>query len=263
MLLLAAASLKLYGLNVSAVPRVGPLSAPWVQAVVVLWEIVLGLWLLSGTRRPGAWCAALATFLTFAAVSCYFGWTGVATCGCFGTIKASPWHALAVDVAALTALMIARPEPGALSVEGLRNGAWKVASPALIVALLLGLAAAAGYLAYGSVDLALAKLRGEPLSVSSEYIGFGSGQPGETLSSVVRVYNLTNVPVNVVGGSSDCSCVTTHDLPVEIAPGGSVVLTIDLILPQSQPGTFTRTAVLWTDCETRRKIRLHLGSRIE
>src|SRR5947207_6620294 len=81
-LLLTAAGLKLYGLNVTALPRVGWFSTPRVQVAVVAWELVLGFWLLSGSYRAGAWLAAIGTFLIFAGVSGYFGWTGVASCGC-------------------------------------------------------------------------------------------------------------------------------------------------------------------------------------
>ena len=41
--LLAAAGLKLYGLGVSAVPRVGWFAQPWVQLAAAEWELALGL----------------------------------------------------------------------------------------------------------------------------------------------------------------------------------------------------------------------------
>src|SRR2546423_6451670 len=84
LLLLTAAGLKLYGLGVSAVPRVGWFAQPWVQLTAAEWEIVLGLWLLSGAYPLGAWVAALGKFVAFAGVSGYLGAVGVASCGCFG-----------------------------------------------------------------------------------------------------------------------------------------------------------------------------------
>jgi hypothetical protein len=101
LLLLAAAGLKLYGMNVAPFAQYGWLTAPWVQVLAVLWEVALGLWLLSGAHRAGAWAVAVGTFAAFAAVSGYLGWIGQANCGCFGAIQASPWHAFAVDVVAL------------------------------------------------------------------------------------------------------------------------------------------------------------------
>jgi hypothetical protein len=261
--LLAAAGLKLYGFAVSPIPKVGWYSAPDVQTVAVTWEILLGVWLMSGWLPVGSWGAATSTFTVFAAVSGLLGWQGVAHCNCFGHLPASPWYAFAVDLAVLAVLAAARPRLEALKPAVLRNGALEFGRAVVVVALLLGLAAAVAHLVCGSVELALSRLRGETVSVSSDYIDFGSGRPGETLTSVVRVFNRTDVPVKMVGGSSDCSCVTTKDLPVEIAPGGSVELTIQLVLPRTQPGVFTRTAVLWTDHEMRRTIPLQLGSRVE
>src|SRR5437764_8430171 len=101
-LLLITAGLKLAGQDVSAVPQVGWYATPTVQMAAAEWEIVLGVWLLSGRYRIGAWLVSAATFLTFAGISCYLGMIGVASCGCFGAIKASPWYVLGVDLVALT-----------------------------------------------------------------------------------------------------------------------------------------------------------------
>ncbi len=106
---MTAAGLKLFGMNVTALPRAGWFAMPQVQVATAEWELVLGLWLLSGAALYGAWLAAIGTFLGFAIVSAYFGWIGVAGCGCFGAIKTSPWTAFAVDVVAILALLIWRP----------------------------------------------------------------------------------------------------------------------------------------------------------
>ncbi|MBX9582185.1 MAG: hypothetical protein K2X87_17915 [Gemmataceae bacterium] len=111
-LLIVAAGLKLYGLSVSAVPAVGWFAVPWVQLVAAEWELVLGLWLLAGACPLAAWAAAVGTFLTFAGVSSYLGWSGVASCGCFGAIPVSPWWAFGIDGAALTLLIASRPPTG-------------------------------------------------------------------------------------------------------------------------------------------------------
>lgn len=110
LLLLGAASLKLYGLRVAPFAQSGWLLNPTVQFAVLEWEILLGLWLLSGRASPGAWSAVLFTFLVFAGVSFHLGVVGQSSCGCFGSIRSSPWHAFAVDVAALVLLAVARPD---------------------------------------------------------------------------------------------------------------------------------------------------------
>ncbi|HEY1487877.1 MAG TPA: hypothetical protein VGF84_17355 [Micromonosporaceae bacterium] len=61
LLLLTAAGLKLYGLGISAVPRVGWFAQPWVQLAAAEWELILGLWLVSGAAPIGGWLAAVGT----------------------------------------------------------------------------------------------------------------------------------------------------------------------------------------------------------
>ena len=108
-LLLAAAALKIYGWNVSAVPLVGWFSTTSVQTVAVGWEILLSLWLLSGVALIGSWLAAIVTFVLLACISGYLGWIGQATCDCFGTIQASPWIAFSVDLTALLMFLSVSP----------------------------------------------------------------------------------------------------------------------------------------------------------
>ena len=58
-LLLLAAALKMYGLAIEPVGRAGIFSEPWVQTLIVEWEIGLGIWLVSGVNRWLAWLACL------------------------------------------------------------------------------------------------------------------------------------------------------------------------------------------------------------
>jgi hypothetical protein len=258
-LLLVAAGLKLYGLSVSAIPRVGWFSQPWVQLAAVEWELVLGIWLLSGAYLRGAWFAAILTFASFAAVSGYLGWIGVASCGCFGVIKASPWWAFGVDVAAISLLLFAWP----------RSQTHSATSDARVIPrVLMGSVAASGLLilcsavVYGSVEAGLARLRGEPLVVEPSYVEFDDAAPGATVKRQIRIRNLTSHPIHLIGGTSDCSCATTAGLPIAVAPGGFVDLPIRLAIPSGTEGQFTRTAEIWTDLDRKPVIRLVLGCRV-
>ncbi len=69
LLLFIAAGLKLYGLRVEAVASMGFFAAPQIQLAVVILEIALGVWLLSGKAPDASWLVALFTFSAFAAVS--------------------------------------------------------------------------------------------------------------------------------------------------------------------------------------------------
>lgn len=258
LLLLAAAGLKLYGLNVTALPRVGHLATPQVQVLTAEWELVLALWLLSGAWHAGAWLAATGTFLTFAGVSGYFGWTGVASCGCFGALRASPWTAFGVDLAALALLALTRPP--------LHRGSLKVPSSALLIpvsaAAVLVILTATVSAIYGSPAAALARLRGDLLKASPDYVDFGTAASGEVVERSVEVWNWSDQTVKLVGGTSDCSCVTTADLPVTIPPGERRSVEVRLRIPQTKSGAFTRTAELWTDQPAAKTVWLRVGCRV-
>jgi hypothetical protein len=110
-------------MNVAPFAQYGRFLSPTVQFLAVEWEIVLGIWLLVGRKPFRAWLAASLTFLLFAGVSLHLGLIGQTSCGCFGSVKASPWHAFAVDVSALIVLGIARPDVCAL--RGLSRAQWR------------------------------------------------------------------------------------------------------------------------------------------
>lgn len=267
LLLLAAAALKIYGWSVSTVPPVAWFSAPGVQAAAIGWEILLGVWLLCGIALIDSWLAAIGTFILLAGISGYLGWIGQATCGCFGTINASPWHAFAVDVAALGLLIVGCPRGEAINTVR-DSGLWRAVSPAayfvLVVGVLVAGSVSMGAWVYGSPEAALACLRGELVVVRPEYVDFGTGKPGEKLEAVVEIRNWSDRPVRVYGGTSDCSCVATKGLPLTIPPGESRHTPMILKVPASAPGEFTRYAeLLFTDGEKQRKIRLRAGCHVE
>lgn len=217
--------------------------------------MTLGFWLLSGACQAGAWITAAGTFLAFASVSNYLGWTGVASCGCLGAIRASPWHAFSADMLALALLATGWPGFHAGSSK-LRFHRLGVAVSAVTV--LVALAGLVSWI-YGSPAVALARLRGETVTVSPGYLDFGAGTPGQTLEAVAKVQNWTDQPVEVIGGTSDCTCATTSDLPLIIPAREGRPVTIRLKIPASTPRVFTRVAELWTADEKQRTIRLQVG----
>ncbi|HEY7327150.1 MAG TPA: MauE/DoxX family redox-associated membrane protein [Gemmataceae bacterium] len=265
-LLLSAAGLKIYGWSVTTVPPVGWFSAPGVQAAAIGWEILLGAWLLCGVAPFGLWLASIGTFTLLAGISGYLGWIGQATCGCFGTIKTSPWHVFAVDVSALGLLAVGHPRwEFAKTVR--EGGVWRSISPfayfvvavGVIIACLMGM----GTWVYGSPQAALAHLRGESIVAKPEFVDFGTGKSGERLEADVEVQNWSDRPVWIYGGTSGCSCVVTKGLPITIPPGESRRIPMILKVPRSAPGTFTRYADLCTDSDKQRNIHLRVGCHVE
>jgi hypothetical protein len=258
-LLLVAAALKLYGLSFSAIPPVGWLASPSVQMLAVLWELVLGLWLVSGYLRTPAWLFTLLTFTVFAVVSGYLGLQGVASCGCFGVIAASPWYAFGLDVLAIAALLLFRPTWNALELRAFAKPASRVALGAVVV---FGGLALAAYGLFGSIDTALARLRGDDMGAPS-FVDLGEGNLNERLEAQAAITNYSDRPIRLIGGTSDCSCITTSDMPLTIPPGATVPVSVVLRIPGSSTvGQLTRTAELWTDNDKHRKIRLRLGAKV-
>jgi Protein of unknown function (DUF1573) len=258
-LLLLAAGLKLSGLGVSAVPQIGWFATPWVQLLVAEWEIVLGLWLFSGATPRWSWLAALVTFASFAIVSGYLGWIGVASCGCFGTIQASPWWAFGVDVGATALLLVSRP-PAAVSSEShserllLHWVAGGIGLCGIVFLIATGM--------YGSAEAALARLRGETVRVSP-FVDFGVGRSGEVQERAVTLTNWGENPVRFFGGTSDCSCTTLDDLPVVVSPRSSAEVRVRLKVPAETRGQLTRQVMLRTDSPNHPIVGFQVGCRVE
>lgn len=260
LLLLAAAGLKVYGLAAEPVGAAGPFSAPGFQVGVVQLEIFLGVWLLWGKHPVGAWVVALLVFTGFAAVSGYLGWAGQPSCGCFGKLSVSPWYAFGIDLAALVALLVARPDLALLREKGrpslarvLATAAFGLLSVIAVFGMLAGLAA----LRFGSPEAALAYFRGELVSVRPRLVEVGEGVPGEHLQATVELVNRTDRPIRVVGGTSDCSCVATENLPLTLAPGEARSVTVHVRL-SGAPGMFTRQVAFLTADDRLREIRFRL-----
>lgn len=215
-LLLATAGLKLYGLGVSSVPQVGWFSQLWVQLLAAEWELVLGGWLLSGARPRLSWLAALVTFVCFAGVSGYLGWVGVASCGCFGAVRTSPWWAFGVDICALPASG-SQCEPG-----------WCLSRDELIWIVVVGLPLL-GLLAFGisyagSPAAALACLRSDSLSIANPYVDCGKSLlEGRPLVSVGQSLQFGRRVLHARGRVSNArSASVLRSAPLG-SPGRSVV----------------------------------------
>ena len=115
--LLLAALLKAYQLSTAPTAEDSVLTSRWFLAIIVEFEVVLGLLLiLDVAPRVTRWLS-LATFAVFAAVSGYKALSGEVSCGCFGQLEVNPWWTLVVDVACFVAIMTVRPRSvrGAIS----------------------------------------------------------------------------------------------------------------------------------------------------
>jgi hypothetical protein len=261
LLLLIAAGLKIYGFGVDPVARLGIFSAPAFQFLVIVFEITLGVWLLSGKQSAGAWIAVIGTFGVFAAVSFYQGWVGQASCGCLGRkVSVNPWYMFAVDCAAVVATVAFRPDFKPLWNDRARIG---ITAAAILggYAVLLGVLALVSVVHFGSMDAAIAALRGERLSLDPAMVDMGQGVPGEERDASVELTNRTDKPIRLIGGTADCSCTVLGDLPVTIPSGESRSITVTMRLPKSA-GIFNRKAHLKIDDDGFKSVGFRLTGRI-
>jgi hypothetical protein len=260
-LLLLAAALKLYGLAVEPVGGIGIFSEPWLQTLIVEWEIALGIWLVWGVNRALAWLAAVATFVTFTVISASQGLIGQGSCGCLGSIRVNPWIAFGVDVASLALLGMARAQASTAENQTQISRVFGTLSlGGCGVLAILGAMAAISTLAFGSPDAGLAYLRGDHISILPRLVDVGEGQLGETKEITVTLRNWTKRPVRIIGGTADCACVLTKDLPLRVQAGESRIVTVavDLI---GEPGPFTRTGMLFTDDDDAPILRFRVTGR--
>lgn len=261
-LLLAAAALKLHGWAVDPVRPTGWFAIPAVQFAIVLVEALLGVWFLVGWAKSAAWLVAFALFTLFSVVSFRQGWIGEASCGCFGSLTVNPWLAFGVDVAALLLLAITRPSREDFNSLRLASSSGVVRTVFAVV-LITGAGLGVQAWRHGSLDAALASLRGDSLTLSPPLVDLGSGPANASRVAEVELFNHTAEPVLIYGGTSDCSCTVAGNLPLRIAPGESQTLQVQVRLPR-EPGRFTRQAKLMTDAPAARIVTFQItGQSIE
>ena len=256
-LLLSAAGLKLYGQSVSALPLVGWFATPGVQFVAVLWELGLGLALIVGRERAVLWLLSVGTFSVFAIISAYLGWQGVASCGCFGAIKASPWWTLTLDMSVLLILVFSRPLNVGHEMSGLlvRWRSWAPAAIAVPTVCLL-------MWKYDGLDYLQAVMRDEPLRVHPSVIAAGDVTAGNSVEYSFQVTNRTTRTIRLLGAPSTCRCLVAAGLPAEIAPRESHSLTVRVYFGE-KPGLFDQQFQLYLEDSALFRVPCRVTARVQ
>jgi len=243
LVLLVAAGLKGHELALDPLADDSFLASPRLQIALVELEILLGLWLLSGLARRGAWVAALGFFIAVAGVSLYMALAGQTSCGCFGRLTVNPWLSFAFDGTAVAALVIWRP----LCSQG-QPAAWLrgVLRIGLGTGAFLTLIGGAFLLAFDYPAGALARLRGEVIAVEPIVSRVGDGVAQEHRRFSVQLTNHGERPVRLLGGTTTCSCIATEDLPITVPPGESRSLAVQVKF-SGGAGRFQHSFLLYTD----------------
>ena len=94
-------------------------------------------------------------------------------------------------------------------------------------------------------------------------IRLGIGLPGSVLDANAIIRNISNHPIRLVGGTSDCSCTSIRDLPVSIGPGESASVGIQMNVLPAESGRLSRTVTLRTDDPAQPVLRFAIGCRVE
>ncbi len=258
-LVLAAAGMKAYALALDPLVQDWFLASPRLLIAVIEVETLLGLWLLSGWSMRAGWVAALGFFAVMAGTSLYLATTGQSSCGCFGQIPISPWLTFGVDLAAVGALLVFRPAPAG----DLPGAAWlqRLLKSAVGAAVLLALLAGGALLTFDDPLEALARMRGDSITVQPAVSDAGEGATGTVRTFRVQLVNHMDRPVRFLGGTTTCSCVATEDLPfiVEKGESGSIDLSVRFV---GASGRFQHSFALLTDAEAQPVVVARFAGRI-
>ena len=163
LILLVAAVLKAHQLATEPVANKDIFSYRWSLIAMVEFELVLGIWLLSGLYKRLVWVLVTACLSLFSCVTFYKALSGEASCGCFGTVEVNPWYTLILDVSAVVALLIFRPN---LHKRQLTQHYWPRLATMFAITLAIGIPAG---LAMGSYTPAALTTEGEIIG-SSEFV---------------------------------------------------------------------------------------------
>ncbi len=241
--LLVTAGLKIHGLAGGFISEHSFLASPRVQVLAIEIEAVLGLWLLSGWALRRAWAVALLFFAVLVLITTYSMWSGQRSCGCLGQVTVEPWIILCINVG-IVALLLAT-FPRGLD-QYFRISMSPVVSTVAGAAVFLILIAGGFLLMSTDPAKALARLRGESLSVRPNVSDVGEGREGEERSFDLQLINYADYPIRIIGGTSNCSCIATRSLPVILLPGETKSLEISIKFVGSQ-GRFRNSFRLLTD----------------
>jgi hypothetical protein len=258
-LLLGAAALKAHGLATDPLAQDSPTLSPRLLIATIEVEILLGLWLLSGWAPRAARLASISFFVILAASSLYLALQGQTSCGCFGRVTVNPWLTFALDTAMAGALALLRPDPRPAIV----TGRWvRAALPTVLgTLLLLMLISGVFLLTVDDAGAALARLRGEPITVEPSISWVGEKPAREQETFTIRLTNYESTPVRIYGGTADCGCVTTGDLPVTLPPHESRVIRVTVKF-KGRPGLFQRRFLLYADDRNQPTVLARIAGRV-
>ncbi len=260
LLLLAAAALKLGAGEAGTLGQNSVLFSPPVQMLSVVAEIALGVGLVGGWWRPGAWAAASLFFALMAGVSLWLAVQGQSSCGCFGRVAVHPWATFGLDVGILVALAVFHPKPLAWPQVSARARPAVLAVAGALALVALGSLGLMSYWGVGPEGL-VARLRGQPMAIGPFLTDLGSGRVGDVVVFRIAVTNHSGRDVRLVGGSESCSCAVLDELPLDIPAGEQRDVSVRAAF-KGTPGRFQHEVMLYTDHQDQVQLVARFGGTV-
>lgn len=227
--LLVAVALKVAGIGS------GSLSAPGrtttgVPLLFVGVELLLGLWVVSGTAARAGRVVAIAVLTLFVGVNVVKAYEGASSCGCFGAVTVPPGYVAAVEAMFIAVLVPFPRRSEWTSADG--SAAWVAGMAAVLLGAYLGV----GYATTGRVS-ADWLTRGDPAATIEQHIP--GDEPGAVTEFELRWQNTGSEPVQLTFLRAYCGCLQTRALPVWVAPGEEAVVPVAFTAPTGR-GTYLR-----------------------
>jgi hypothetical protein len=130
------------------------------------------------------------------------------------------------------------------------TGLLQAALRSSLVILVVALVVLSGfYLRWGSIGDGMAWLGGTQLIVGPQEIDLGDVQCGATQELSVRVRNLGGGPVDLIGASTSCGCLTPSGVPTTVAGLGECEVTSRLTVPRKE-GSFEHTLTIYSELDS-------------
>ncbi len=235
LVLLSAACLKSYSLLTEPSVALDQASLrSWLVPATIM-EVFIASWLLSGKVPLGSWFAAVSCFGCFVLVAVSDALSGKSSCACWGRVSMNPWVMVAMDGAAIVALlwfpphMSQRGSTGPTRWSRLKWGA---------AAILSAIPATLGFLVYQRLVIRPDPILMDPAAFSDDKIRMHiEGRfawvnhdsrilltPANAVDVEIPVENPWDVPIRIVDVLPSCACSRAELDSHDIAPRGRTSL---------------------------------------
>ena len=264
LLLVCAGAMTAYdGYDVASTVGVSEFSV-WLKIVSVGSEVVLGLWLMSGVWPRVSSFASLLAFSGFAAWSAYSTLRGSSSCGCFGRVEVAPLATLSLDLTAVVLLAVYSPT---LTVSaGLSRVAflWQRLMSAFAFGRYwpeLALASLVFIGIYMNGAWLLSSSQGQVLVIEPVGTVAIARKQDASLPQTcyIRLANMGNEPLKIVGISIRCGISTPTVFPLTINGGAEELLPIRIVGCPISPADAKLKFWLYTDSGATREVQIPIS----